>query len=284
VRVEQFEKIASSWPVLPVPTAYAASWKGGGLVSRTGKWAEHKYKKKRWPAYPAGAGHAANRALVSWIVNHSSNLETYQGEDVSLGIWMDEAPFSAKLVPHPAFEPWNGDCFHVHKAVVGHNIPNEKLEKCFKKTENHGAAPLPRGSLEKRNPQWEMFVEVTALFEEIGASWALFAGTLLEFVRDHTLGNSDIDFMLDFKWWKENERAVEDAFKRKGYVQYYNGFKAFGSLPKKMRGATAFLGKKGGGPRLKSTSIQFIWDQTRPACRHGVCMTPQRGRTAVLCR
>eukprot|EP00912_Choanoflagellata_sp_UC4_P001393 UC4_evm3s865 len=68
-----------------------------GEVQKYGKWAEYKYIPKRYPNFPLGSfGHAVTRAVASYIVSHESELANYQGEDTSLGIWIDESPLKTK--------------------------------------------------------------------------------------------------------------------------------------------------------------------------------------------
>jgi hypothetical protein len=62
------------------------------MVNREGKWAELAYAKVYYPYWPQGsAGHVVSRATAKYISDYSESLHRYQGEDVSIGIWMDEA-------------------------------------------------------------------------------------------------------------------------------------------------------------------------------------------------
>ncbi|XP_038049275.1 UDP-GalNAc:beta-1,3-N-acetylgalactosaminyltransferase 2-like [Patiria miniata] len=53
-----------------------------------GKWAEHDYPSPVYPAFACGSGNLLTRDLVQWIAQNSQFLHTYQGEDVSMGIWL----------------------------------------------------------------------------------------------------------------------------------------------------------------------------------------------------
>lgn len=77
---------------------------------------------------------------------------------------------------------------------------------------------------------WEILVETTSIFKKLDAPWSLFAGTMLEFARDCKIGTSDLDILIDFKWWRENKEIVFTSFKEKGYDQYYTTFEHFGSF------------------------------------------------------
>ena len=62
-------------------------------VARNGKWAEHAhYQNTYYPYWPQGSsGHIVSKPIAKYIVDNSQRLHRYQGEDVSIGIWLDEA-------------------------------------------------------------------------------------------------------------------------------------------------------------------------------------------------
>ncbi|XP_023556613.1 UDP-GalNAc:beta-1,3-N-acetylgalactosaminyltransferase 2 isoform X2 [Octodon degus] len=57
-------------------------------VDRTGKWQELEYPSPAYPAFACGSGYVISRDIVGWLASNSGRLKTYQGEDVSMGIWM----------------------------------------------------------------------------------------------------------------------------------------------------------------------------------------------------
>ncbi|XP_073912934.1 UDP-GalNAc:beta-1,3-N-acetylgalactosaminyltransferase 2 isoform X2 [Castor canadensis] len=57
-------------------------------VDRTGKWQELEYPSPAYPAFACGSGYVISRDIVDWLASNSGRLKTYQGEDVSMGIWM----------------------------------------------------------------------------------------------------------------------------------------------------------------------------------------------------
>ena len=76
----------------------------GARVKRRGKWAEHEYKHNasrasaRYPSFPAGTcGHAVNRRVAAYVASRGAALHMYQGEDVSLGIWLEESPLKRNM-------------------------------------------------------------------------------------------------------------------------------------------------------------------------------------------
>ncbi|XP_034148107.1 UDP-GalNAc:beta-1,3-N-acetylgalactosaminyltransferase 2 [Esox lucius] len=63
---------------------FRQSW----AVDRVGKWQELEYTSPAYPAFACGSGYVASRDLVRWLASNAENLKAYQGEDVSMGIWM----------------------------------------------------------------------------------------------------------------------------------------------------------------------------------------------------
>uniref|UniRef100_A0A8C3FAH4 Hexosyltransferase n=1 Tax=Chrysemys picta bellii TaxID=8478 RepID=A0A8C3FAH4_CHRPI len=57
-------------------------------VDRTGKWQELEYPSPAYPAFACGSGYVISKDIVQWLASNSDRLKTYQGEDVSMGIWM----------------------------------------------------------------------------------------------------------------------------------------------------------------------------------------------------
>uniref|UniRef100_A0A6I8Q8F5 Hexosyltransferase n=1 Tax=Xenopus tropicalis TaxID=8364 RepID=A0A6I8Q8F5_XENTR len=57
-------------------------------VDRTGKWQELEYLSPAYPAFACGSGYVISQDIVQWLASNSQRLKTYQGEDVSMGIWM----------------------------------------------------------------------------------------------------------------------------------------------------------------------------------------------------
>ncbi|XP_062851891.1 UDP-GalNAc:beta-1,3-N-acetylgalactosaminyltransferase 2 [Trichomycterus rosablanca] len=57
-------------------------------VDRVGKWQELEYSSPVYPAFACGSGYVVSRDLVEWLGSNAEKLKVYQGEDVSMGIWM----------------------------------------------------------------------------------------------------------------------------------------------------------------------------------------------------
>ena len=112
---------------------HAADWAGGSPM-RGGKWKELRWTA-RYPKFPSGAGHVVNRNLAEWVVAHGDSLVEYQGEDTSIGIWLDQAAFTAQFRTNRIFTSHGGNCFDPGKHVVGHDISAAKMLKCWEQTE-----------------------------------------------------------------------------------------------------------------------------------------------------
>ncbi|KAL0267548.1 UNVERIFIED_CONTAM: hypothetical protein PYX00_009793 [Menopon gallinae] len=57
-------------------------------VQETGKWREDNYRSAAYPSFPCGGGYIVNRGVVEYLAENSKNLQFFQGEDVSVGIWL----------------------------------------------------------------------------------------------------------------------------------------------------------------------------------------------------
>ena len=106
-------------------------------VLRSGKWQELDYKKEqgskaRYPPFPIGsAGHVVSRAAAQYMADNLDKLFNYQGEDVSIGIWMDESGHKVKWVTEKLFTN-SGKCTNGDQLIVGHNLGRPKFETCLK--------------------------------------------------------------------------------------------------------------------------------------------------------
>ncbi|XP_014668197.1 PREDICTED: UDP-GalNAc:beta-1,3-N-acetylgalactosaminyltransferase 2-like [Priapulus caudatus] len=57
-------------------------------VQRFGKWRDAKYPSALYPPFACGAGYVLSHDLILWLAANSKYLQQYQGEDVSMGIWL----------------------------------------------------------------------------------------------------------------------------------------------------------------------------------------------------
>ncbi|GMI34422.1 hypothetical protein TeGR_g9445 [Tetraparma gracilis] len=96
-----------------------------------------EYKPDVYPPWAVGsAGHAVSRPIAQYVSDNRYDLFEYQGEDTSLGIWLDESPLKGKVkfVNSNRFgSEVQGypQCQDPEFFSIGHNISPEKMSKCF---------------------------------------------------------------------------------------------------------------------------------------------------------
>ena len=132
VRVDTLEQYLTTAYDAAKPVVVGFIAKGWG-VHKSGKWAEFVYDKPKYPAFPVGShGHCVSRPVASYIVEHKDTLVNYQGEDVSVGIWLDESPLRDQVQwvtsSHTAS---HGNCKDPNMWMIGHNIKTSTMQACF---------------------------------------------------------------------------------------------------------------------------------------------------------
>ncbi|XP_044276025.1 UDP-GalNAc:beta-1,3-N-acetylgalactosaminyltransferase 2 isoform X3 [Varanus komodoensis] len=70
------------------PNTWWGNFRLNWAVDRTGKWQELEYPSPAYPAFACGSGYVISKDIVEWLASNSDRLKIYQGEDVSMGIWM----------------------------------------------------------------------------------------------------------------------------------------------------------------------------------------------------
>jgi hypothetical protein len=112
-------------------------------VLRDGKWAEHdEYKEMYYPLWPQGAtGHILSQAATRYLVNNSETLHRYQGEDVSIGIWLNQTLQEERL-PHLTYiqaeklfafdKKLANACYSKDYLIIGHDITPDGMSYCHK--------------------------------------------------------------------------------------------------------------------------------------------------------
>ena len=113
----------------------------GWSVPRSGKWAEKDYKPSKYPNFPLGSvGHVVSKSVATYIADNSDKLFNYQGEDVSVGIWLNKSPLKVKWVTSKRMTN-HGNCKDTGMWVIGHNIKPAKMKACFAHKDEILAAP-----------------------------------------------------------------------------------------------------------------------------------------------
>jgi len=102
-------------------------------VDKSGKWAEKVYTKSKYPNFPLGShGHCVSRTVAAYIAEHKNALFNYQGEDVSIGIWLNESPLRDQVQWVTSNHTSNqGKCLDPKLYIIGHDIGTRNMRLCF---------------------------------------------------------------------------------------------------------------------------------------------------------
>eukprot|EP00934_Nitzschia_sp_Nitz4_P001357 Nitzschia sp. Nitz4//scaffold313_size41840//23451//24593//NITZ4_007436-RA/size41840-processed-gene-0.90-mRNA-1//-1//CDS//3329547430//1357//frame0 len=99
-----------------------------------GKWVEVPQWEngKIYPSFPVGSyGHAVSRPIVEYIAREHETLFEYQGEDNSLGIWLDHPEAPMTTFAQSLRMRSDGDCRSVDDFVIGHGITLLRMKRCW---------------------------------------------------------------------------------------------------------------------------------------------------------
>ena len=138
----------------------AGGFNTGGPV-RSGKWAETKYKPDKYPPWPSGAGHIVSRPVIEYLHQNADTWVSYQGEDTSLGIWMEKVrpQMDVKRTPSEHFITHSGDCHNKNKFVIGHSISLQKMRECYKTLDEYEHVKKAM-SPENINIEWKNNIDI----------------------------------------------------------------------------------------------------------------------------
>jgi Galactosyltransferase len=102
--------------------------------AQSGKWAEHEWLPEFYPYWAIGsAGHIVSRRVVQYVVENSASLHRYQGEDVSLGIWLHEWEQSVTYIQASSMITNDGVavCGTPRYMMIGHDLTLDEMYHCF---------------------------------------------------------------------------------------------------------------------------------------------------------
>lgn len=103
-------------------------------VHREGKWAELKYQPAKYPYWPQGScGHVVSRPVASYIAR-LPNITYYQGEDTSVGIWLDQSDLHVTWL-HSMYFVNDRNCMEQAWLIIGHQITPEEMVQCYRKAD-----------------------------------------------------------------------------------------------------------------------------------------------------
>jgi hypothetical protein len=103
-------------------------------AARKGKWAEHEWKPEFYPYWAIGsAGYIVSKAVAQYVVENSGSLHRYQGEDVSLGIWL--YLWEQRVTYIQAWSMITNDgidvCGIPRYMIIGHDLTLDEMYHCF---------------------------------------------------------------------------------------------------------------------------------------------------------
>lgn len=118
---------------------------------------ESNYKHRNYPPFPIGSfGHVVSRKIAEYVGENAYSLENHQGEDVSLGIWIDENQILQKNTEFmtPSFITNFKNCSDLNRLMIGHRLSIEKVEQCHVSKNNHS---IRNWSFEDERPRGVRF-------------------------------------------------------------------------------------------------------------------------------
>ena len=106
-------------------------------------------KSRKYPPFPLGSyGHVVSRPVAEYVVRHQQSLYDYQGEDISLGIWIDESPLNESMRWITSEHVTNdGNCENSSFWMAGHKISPQSMKQCHEHADESAslnAIVLPR--------------------------------------------------------------------------------------------------------------------------------------------
>lgn len=102
-------------------------------VARSGKWADFAFPADFYPYWAIGsAGHIVSRTIAQYVVMHSATLYRYQGEDVSLGIWLDQWKEEVTYIQAERMitNDGIGVCGIPRYLMIGHDLTLDEIYEC----------------------------------------------------------------------------------------------------------------------------------------------------------
>jgi hypothetical protein len=99
-------------------------------VPRSGKWADELYPHARYPYWPQGScGHVVSRPVAEFV-SQAEGLVYYQGEDISIGIWLDESDLQTTWV-HSEYFSNDRKCLKHAWLIMGHEVTEREMRECY---------------------------------------------------------------------------------------------------------------------------------------------------------
>lgn len=164
---------------------------------RTGKWAEDpKMGLETYPPWAYGStGYVMSRSVIDYVASQES-LYYYQGEDVSLGLWLYVSPLDVAWMDAPYFslqrnlKTQEHNIDHKYSVVIGHDLSVEALNEVFERWKD------PKILWNASHANEKGFISSVSMFSE----------------EDET--NEEENFMGDDTWYNQDHsrRYLERAW------------------------------------------------------------------------
>ncbi|KAH9513901.1 Beta-1,3-N-acetylgalactosaminyltransferase 2 [Bulinus truncatus] len=83
------ESVLMSLPYIgPGALTWWGNFRTNWAIEQHGKWSELDYGSMIYPRFACGSGNIVSHDVHSWLVQNNRRLKRFQGEDVSMGIWL----------------------------------------------------------------------------------------------------------------------------------------------------------------------------------------------------
>ena len=84
------EKVVSRLASLnQIKKLWWSNFRDNWFVERYGKWTESDFIGSTYPRFACGSGNVVSSDISHWLALNYNHLKSYQGEDVSMGIWLN---------------------------------------------------------------------------------------------------------------------------------------------------------------------------------------------------
>ncbi|XP_067949193.1 UDP-GalNAc:beta-1,3-N-acetylgalactosaminyltransferase 2-like isoform X2 [Watersipora subatra] len=94
-----------------------------------GKWAEHGFTGVTYPYFACGSGYIISAEVANWLRANKEHLHCFQGEDVSLGIWL--SPLSIVYYHDEEFSCSSVDTDDMFKYATVSELSSQSLYKLY---------------------------------------------------------------------------------------------------------------------------------------------------------
>jgi hypothetical protein len=116
-----------------------------GLINKNhrapikGQWKELPQWPTRgvYPPFPLGSsGHIVSRHIVEYVAKNKDLLFDFQGEDVSLGIWIGYSGMTVNYIDDIYHLRNNGNCYDSSAWIIGHKLKSQHMISCYDNDRN----------------------------------------------------------------------------------------------------------------------------------------------------